>query len=476
MGRKNDYFGMKIGKADRITLVIAPVLFVCLFILVGIFGQSYSNSQTGLVRDSMAEISQNQAMQFQEFIEDKENTLKGLTSYPQIYRMDRSTQYAFLTDHANDWGFSHFFILDTEGIGYYPNENGTLRDQSGEPFFSWVSAVDEYVTTPYYAEYSAIITICEAIYDPSGKRVGTLCGAVNLEDIQEKMNTYESILGGSFFTVDRNGTFVSSYDDYSRVYNSTSVYNLSDSDIELIREAFDTGADASGNITLTGTEYYAYAAYLANCDWVIVQCIPRQNVIGQLEGMYALQILLAFAGILLFAVILRVLYLWRASDNKINRDPLTGCGSRAACLTMMERLNEDRRNQIAVLYTDLNRFKYANDTFGHDTGDTLLKIFSEVLTEVFGQEGFVGRMGGDEFVVFLTGKSYDQVEELWTMVEAGLELRNAELSMDNYRISAAHGIALSSYEKYRTMDELLQEADNAMYRNKQKSRKESDPE
>jgi len=200
-------------------------------------------------------------------------------------------------------------------------------------------------------------------------------------------------------------------------------------------------------------------------DWSIVMCIDL-NKLDETVNFLAFQqyAMIALLFILLFAII-RIIRSWQKSDREINTDSLCNCGSRAACTKMIEYLDSNRSRSVYVLYADLNHFKYANDTFGHDVGDRLLKIFSNTLTTVFSKYGFVGRMGGDEFIVFIDGRDLDFVEELWAKVTKLLDKESDKLDFD-YRISAAHGIALRGAGAIKSIRDVMNEADNAMYTEK----------
>lgn len=65
-----------------------------------------------------------------------------------------------------------------------------------------------------------------------------------------------------------------------------------------------------------------------------------------------------------------------------------------------------------MIYIDLDDFKHINDGLGHQYGDVLLKAISNSLTQVKGIENHCYRMGGDEFIVIVTGSSVDRLESI----------------------------------------------------------------
>ena len=96
-------------------------------------------------------------------------------------------------------------------------------------------------------------------------------------------------------------------------------------------------------------------------------------------------------------------------------DPLTGLPNR---LQFVERLGrelaraEQRRERIAVLFLDLDRFKVVNDSLGHSAGDRLLVAVADRLSSVMGPADVVARFGGDEFTILCHDVSSEETVEL----------------------------------------------------------------
>ena len=81
-------------------------------------------------------------------------------------------------------------------------------------------------------------------------------------------------------------------------------------------------------------------------------------------------------------------------------DDLTGLANRRKCEQVWDGLDESKEN-YGIFAFDLNLLKQTNDTKGHAVGDLLIRTFAKTLSKVFSEYGVVGRIGGDEFVVFI---------------------------------------------------------------------------
>lgn len=102
-------------------------------------------------------------------------------------------------------------------------------------------------------------------------------------------------------------------------------------------------------------------------------------------------------------------------ENQANNDFLTGLYNRMRCEQDLAKFIDDSvKNDTrgAMIYIDLDDFKHINDGLGHQYGDVLLKAISHSLTQVKGIENHCYRMGGDEFIVIVTGSSVDRLESI----------------------------------------------------------------
>lgn len=155
-----------------------------------------------------------------------------------------------------------------------------------------------------------------------------------------------------------------------------------------------------------------------------------------------------------------------------HHDSLTGLANRRVLLENLNRaiLRASRRiENIAVLFFDIDNFKSVNDVFGHDAGDSILKIIAERLRAGTRANETVARLGGDEFVVVLEDFSADRqpVEVMQRLTSRINEAIN--LFDQPFHPSASVGMALFPLDG-ETPEALLKVADFNMYLNKHNAR------
>jgi diguanylate cyclase (GGDEF)-like protein len=155
-----------------------------------------------------------------------------------------------------------------------------------------------------------------------------------------------------------------------------------------------------------------------------------------------------------------------ALEHRAFHDPLTNLPNRALFAERLEHaILRAGESSVAVLFLDLDNFKTVNDTFGHATGDALLVAAAERLVECVRREDTIARLGGDEFTVLL--EDMHDPSDAARMAERISEALRTPFDLNGHTIvvSTSIGIALDTDRSHRP-DELLREADLAMYRAK----------
>ena len=155
---------------------------------------------------------------------------------------------------------------------------------------------------------------------------------------------------------------------------------------------------------------------------------------------------------------------------KSEMDKLTAIYNREA----FERIVKDRIAAMpegiegAFFILDIDHFKEANDTYGHQCGDELLRKFAAAMKEVFRQDDCIGRFGGDEFVAFIVGEM--TIEAVERKAQRLLEtIRDISVDNTDLRVTASVGVAMYP-EHGGDYDYLFSAADRALYQVKTEGR------
>jgi len=140
-------------------------------------------------------------------------------------------------------------------------------------------------------------------------------------------------------------------------------------------------------------------------------------------------------------------------------DSLTGLENRRAFEEKINRINNCK--SILCISMDLNNLKETNDLLGHEQGDKLLILFSEILKKIFKGNGNVFRVGGDEFIVFLENAQKDDGNKFTAAIREECKLYKGE---NEFEVDVAIGSYYS--EELSDLKFIINEADGEMYKNK----------
>lgn len=149
-------------------------------------------------------------------------------------------------------------------------------------------------------------------------------------------------------------------------------------------------------------------------------------------------------------------------------DSLTGMPNRTQLQIMLDERIADASvigSGLAILHLDLDNFKDINDVWGHSTGDRLIARLASRLSDCVGEEGTIGRLGGDEFLVLLDGPDAERragslADRLCGVLESPLDLERRVVT-----VTGSVGVSLFPQDG-ETAEDLLRHADAAVYRAK----------
>jgi len=153
-------------------------------------------------------------------------------------------------------------------------------------------------------------------------------------------------------------------------------------------------------------------------------------------------------------------------------DILTEVLNRRAGIDYLQKqmeIVEEREEELVIFFLDVDGLKRINDRYGHLEGDKLLKAVGNILQKSLRQKDAVIRLGGDEFLVVMPGTDRRSSEKIWKRIEKNLKNENTENDKE-YKISVSRGTAVYQKDYKLSPDQLINLADERMYREKEKTK------
>lgn len=156
-------------------------------------------------------------------------------------------------------------------------------------------------------------------------------------------------------------------------------------------------------------------------------------------------------------------------------DYLTGLLNRRAFMERLEaelKRSERENKPLGIIIADIDHFKRVNDEYGHQAGDMVLKEFASLLKKSCRQYDFVGRYGGEEFIICLPGSDLENTFNMAERMRKKVMLNTTcvEDIKKEVAITASFGVTSFRPEKAKTIDDLIKEADEALYEAKRTGR------
>lgn len=146
------------------------------------------------------------------------------------------------------------------------------------------------------------------------------------------------------------------------------------------------------------------------------------------------------------------------------RDSLTGLYNRMAynrlAMPMFERCMQNHK-PVMIMFVDVDRLKYINDSFGHDMGNLAIKTLATAIRQCCPSEAICMRYGGDEFVILADGYNADSANELVENITERIG-RTSEALDTGFNISASIGYVIAEDEE-QTLNDYINMADEQMY-------------
>jgi diguanylate cyclase (GGDEF)-like protein/PAS domain S-box-containing protein/putative nucleotidyltransferase with HDIG domain len=208
----------------------------------------------------------------------------------------------------------------------------------------------------------------------------------------------------------------------------------------------------------------------------LVNAAPIEDAQGQPRGVLA-----SFADITQLEQkkqeLLKMLEALRESRDKIRqqndelsflatRDSLTGCLNRRSFSEQFERLwRQGDQFELSCIMADIDKFKTINDTFGHSSGDEVLRGVARVLLESIGEAGLVCRYGGEEFCIVLANCSPEHAPEVAEILRSKV----AALDFPQLKVTSSFGVSSGVFGA-TSCQELLDQADRSLYFSKHNGR------
>ncbi len=499
--KKGDQWGISFSPIIRYSLVFCILVVAIIFLGGGVLSVSRMKSDAeASLHSSQAQISQrvNEAIQLLESLAGFPDYYDpGLPAIDKVKRLDQMSPY---------FGFMMLCYVD-ENIIVYSDGDEPASLASRDYMQRLFSTGQRQVTDSFAAGADGTTlnyTVAVPLIDRQGSITGALFSAIYFDEAVQ-------ILEESAGNLDADATLIGTR---GQIMSSTAGLPYGDSVMDVLRDdiLFGTTSDELEELLLAAHpgDYWSiqngslcYTTYqrVDNTNWDILCTVSFGSAFSQiLPSLAMVALLTAFACVVLMMfvrnyiakqmlVVDMLVHSMEELEKRIYQnespenvdfkeilrltgeglsDSLTGVVTRSVFLNKAEAQlkNADRNMVQALFFVDMDNLKYINDTCGHEGGDIALKSIGYILREYEKKyDGVVGRYGGDEFLMLLTG--LDDRKELNDVLD-GLVLRfQSKIQSGDRNIPVQCSIGVSIYEPGMDLERMVLDADEALYHVKQ---------
>ena len=325
-----------------------------------------------------------------------------------------------LAELASSSSYHRLMLFSTDGIGH--SSDGKKIDANSRDYFQKTLEGRRVLSSPLSSriDNETLVVLTVPVYDKDQNIIGVLGGSIDVTELTTML--FEDLYSdsGYSFITDSDGNIISIESTHNEIrenfFTSSSdwVFQTSE-DGATLQEDFKQGHANCRKITadLSHARYISYQPLKYN-GWMLCYIVPAVDARQPFAFINNFEIIL-FAFFICIVLIL-IFALWKINRKnqtsllrQAHTDALTGLLNKVYTEhTISEWLREkDFEDFQALMMIDMDYFKQINDTYGHATGDQVLKIFAGFLKEQFRTTDIIGRVGGDEFMILMKNVRLD---------------------------------------------------------------------
>ena len=380
---------------------------------------------------------------------------------------------------GNNYNFVFYASKETENIYYQDGVNLKMSKQNTEDrwLYDFMSSSLQYQFTlnPFKSRLgddNVSMLIIYRLKNTNGQTLGSIGISINLSvmenSIIELENEYN--VGIAFTDLDGNVMMSKEYSIPvgSNIFKEGGIFHNTDIKLIPIEGAVTRKWISDGLFNIN--KRFCELRYLETFNWYLVIYGSGSHIMKNNQNQLFLQlIMLAVLLLFMIAVIINTISQYR---NRIislaTLDELTKIMNRKSFMARFDYFSKQHLLEDGHLFLiDIDFFKTINDTLGHKAGDEALSFIASALTDYVGEDGFIARWGGDEFIGVFFSNISDPVASLKTL---STNIANTETGM---RLHLTLSVGVTLIETGLSLNKEVEKADIALYTSKKNGRNQT---
>ena len=378
----------------------------------------------------------------------------------------------YLNEIKNKYGTVTSYFVSDESKNYY-HPNGTLKRVSEtDPIDNWYFS---FKNTPLDTEYEinidhdtanpAIMTVFVnyKVYDYKNNFIGVTGVGLALNTVKQLIESYQQRYQRTVYFTNKTGDIKL----HSDVFNSNTHLNKRLNNNDLVQAIISTDA-YSLSYKHKGNNIYLNSRFIKEFNWYLIveqDAISSENKLTDAFKVNILLSIIVTAGVLFIAHITFGRYQKKLIEMA-SIDKLSNILNRQAFEPIiLNNLEQSKRNNspLSIILMDIDHFKKVNDTYGHLTGDEVIKYVAQACKSQIRECDAVCRWGGEEFIIMLAGTPINGANHIAQRIQNSLSDNVIEP-----KVTMSFGI--TKYKDSESLNSLINRADKALYQAKKNGR------
>ena len=359
-----------------------------------------------------------------------------------------------------------FFVSDRTRRYYHPKgaiKEVNKHDPQDAWYFDFKSSIEPYeinIDRDTADPDRITVFINYKVYDYSGNFIGAAGVGLSTSMVKQLIDDYQHRFNREIYFVNRLGTVTLHSDTY------TGADRLRDSPtLGIYATRILTSPSSTFNFERDGRTVYVNSRLVPEFNWYLI--VEQANSPTDEKIYHTLVMNLIGAAVITLLVLtlawITISRFQRRLEALAHTDKLTGLANRQMLDRMLpQQIARARRNgePLSCVIADLDGFKQVNDTYGHPTGDLLIRSIARLFTSITRTSDLICRWGGDEFLFILPNCDQAQARRFAEKLRQAVELHHLQLNDKAIGVSLSLGIAELAARD--TQEELIQRADHAL--------------
>jgi len=367
-----------------------------------------------------------------------------------------------------------FFV--SESSRKYYHSSGVLKivnelDKDDEWYFRVRKIRQEYeinVDTDTADKTSLTIFINHRVYDYNGQYIGAIGVGLAVDTVQALMEHYKNRYDRQVYFIDTKGTVTLRGISYNDKENIHHIKGLSRFATKIL-----TSPGSSIVYETDGKKYYLNSRFVPEFGWYLIVAQQEDEAEQRIQNTLTINlgVSLFISLVIIILVNLIIAGYQKKLESMAMTDKLTGVANRQVFDVLFRQVHSQskRRNTpLSAIMFDIDYFKQINDTYGHPTGDVVLKTLAQTITHCIRESDLFFRWGGEEFLIILPETDIDTACNVAEKIRRTVE--ELVITFSGKSVSITISIGVTTMLDEELSNNLISRSDDALYAAKEKGR------